>query len=251
MTDHDALPVLMASVLGELPAIGKDDKAPSQMGGYAFRGIESITAALKPLLAKHGVFVVPTTTERIESSRQLKSGSYMWVIDVHVLWTFYGPAGDTIECSTWGQGTDMGDKATQKAYTSAFKSMLGQAFCIADSETDAERHQVPESAKTSAGGGGSDHPPAPQAETSARGESPTPAKERNGGEPTRPDPPASPDLVTLTQLVAALKGPKAVRWAQYRRTHKLPEGALIDYTPDQLVTCGAFFAESAEKAVSA
>lgn len=144
MADAETLPVLMARVLGDLPAIGKDDRAPQNMGGYAFRGIESITAALKPLLAKHGVFVVPRTVERLESARPTKGGGTMFVIDVHVEWTFHGPAGDQLSASTWGEGTDSGDKATQKAYTSAFKSMLAQVFCISDSETDSERHEVPE-----------------------------------------------------------------------------------------------------------
>jgi hypothetical protein len=68
----------------------------------------------------------------------------MFVVDVHVEFSFYGPAGDSVTASAWGQGTDMGDKSPQKAYTSAFKSMLAQTFCIADSATDSERHDVPD-----------------------------------------------------------------------------------------------------------
>lgn len=147
MIDHEPLPVLMAQVLGALPPIGKDDKAPANMGGYSFRGIESITSALKPLLAKHGVFCVPKTIDRIGSQRSVGQSKTMFVVDVLVEFTFYGPSGDSITCSTWGEGTDMGDKATQKAYTSSFKSMLAQVFCIADSATDSERHEVPDAEK--------------------------------------------------------------------------------------------------------
>lgn len=135
---------LMGQVLDELPPIGKDDTAPANMGGYNFRGIESITAHLKPLLGKVGVFVVPETLDRTDSTRTVGRDRTMFVVDVHVRFTFYGPAGDSLSASAWGQGTDMGDKATQKAYTSAFKSMLAVAFCIADSATDSERHDVPE-----------------------------------------------------------------------------------------------------------
>jgi hypothetical protein len=143
---HDSVHVLMGQVLAKLPAIGKDDQAPANMGGYNFRGIEAITAALKPLLGRVGVFVVPETIDRVESTRMVGKDldRTMYVVDVHVRFTFYGPGGDNLIASAWGQGTDMGDKATQKAYTSAFKSMLAVAFCIADSATDSERHDVPE-----------------------------------------------------------------------------------------------------------
>lgn len=134
----------MVAVLAELPAIGKTEKAPANMGGYAFRGIANIVAELKPLFAKHGVFVIPVTLDRKDSERSVGNAKIMFVTDVLVQWTFIGEGGDTLNCSTWGQGTDMGDKAPQKAYTAAFKSMLGEVFCIADSDTDSERHDVPE-----------------------------------------------------------------------------------------------------------
>lgn len=134
----------MLDVLADLPAIGKDERAPGNMGGYAFRGIEQITAAIKPLLARHGVLMVPRVIAREEGSRPVGNAKTMFVIDQHIEFTFYGPAGDSVVASMWGEGTDMGDKATQKAATSAFKSMLSITFCISDAATDSERHDVPE-----------------------------------------------------------------------------------------------------------
>lgn len=134
----------MVAVLDELPAIEKGESAPGNMGGYKFRGIVQVVNALKPLLGKHGVFVTPTTIDRLDSQRPVGQNKLMFAVDVHVRWTFIGLLGDRVECSTWGCGTDMGDKATQKAYTAAFKSMLAETFCIADSETDPERHSVQE-----------------------------------------------------------------------------------------------------------
>src|SRR5687768_2930833 len=119
----------MGKVLAELPAIGKNSQAPANMGGYSFRGIEDILAALKPALAKHGVVCLPSVLERIESTRTIGQNRVMYVVDLHVEWRFLGPAGDSLPADAWGQGTDMGDKATQKAMTSAFKSMLMQTFC--------------------------------------------------------------------------------------------------------------------------
>lgn len=140
------LPVLMGRVLADVPAVGKNSQAPSNMGGYAFRGIEDVLAALKPAMARHGVFCIPDVIERLPTERPLGSGKVMFVVDLCIRWTFYGPAGDTLTSTCWGQGTDMGDKATQKAMTSAFKSMLMQTFVIGDAASDAEAHEVPDTA---------------------------------------------------------------------------------------------------------
>jgi len=146
MTDESppTLPVLMGRVLADVADVGKTEKAPANMGGYSFRGIEGILGALKPALAAHGVFCLPCVVERRDDVRSVSGGKSMFVIDLYVEWTFYGPAGDTLTAACWGQGTDMGDKSIQKAMTSAFKSMLTQTFCIGDSGTDSERHDVPQ-----------------------------------------------------------------------------------------------------------
>lgn len=143
------LPVLMGRVLADVPAVGKNSQAPANMGGYAFRGIEDVLAALKPAMARHGVFCIPDVIERLPTERTLQGGKVMFVVDLCIRWTFYGPAGDTLTSTCWGQGTDMGDKATQKAMTSAFKSMLMQTFVIGDAASDAEAHDVPETHRDS------------------------------------------------------------------------------------------------------
>lgn len=138
--------VLMGRVLAELPAIGKDDYNPQQK--FHFRGIDAVLNALNPLLAKHGVFYAPEVVERLEGVRQTKGGSAMFVVHLHVRYRFYGPAGDYVEASAWGEGTDMGDKATNKAMTGAMKYVLFQVFAISTqeaSETDADRYAPDES----------------------------------------------------------------------------------------------------------
>lgn len=123
----------MVAVLGELPAIGKTDYNEQQK--FHFRGHDAVLNALNPLLAKHGVFVVPNVLERATSERTTRSGSAMFEVSLHVAFTFYGASGDSFTGSAWGEGTDMGDKATSKAMTMAFKSMVGQAFAISTAET--------------------------------------------------------------------------------------------------------------------
>lgn len=137
---HEAL----AAVLDSLGPIAKDGTAPGNMGGYKFRRVEDITAALKPLFAKHGVLCLPSVMSRIESQRTTGKGGILYCVDLEICFRFVGPQGDELATNVWGQGTDSGDKATQKAVTSAFKTMLSVVFCISDSESDAEAHDVPE-----------------------------------------------------------------------------------------------------------
>lgn len=132
----------MVAILDELPAIGKTQK--NQQQGFNFRGHDDVLNALNPLLAKHGVFIIPDVLERIPAERQTKSGSTMYEVNLHVRFFFYGADGDSFTASTWGEGTDSGDKATNKAMTMAFKNVLIQAFAINTSDNVDADHHAPE-----------------------------------------------------------------------------------------------------------
>lgn len=134
----------VAAVIEDLPAIGKDQRNTQQ--NFNFRGIEDIMRALKPLLAKHQVIVVPNVVERQDSERPTKSGGTLYTVLLHVRFTFYGPDGDSFTASGWGEGTDSGDKATNKAMTGAFKYVLVQVFSIADAGTADADAESPEQA---------------------------------------------------------------------------------------------------------
>jgi hypothetical protein len=55
----------IAAVQGELATTGIAKTRKNQQGsGYMFRGIDDVYAALSPLLAKHGLCVIPRMTER-------------------------------------------------------------------------------------------------------------------------------------------------------------------------------------------
>lgn len=138
----DSIHVLMSRVLADLPAIGKNQM--NQQQGFKFRGFDDVIDALNPLLAKHGVFFVPTVLERIDSHRQTRNGGTLWVVALHVQYTFYGPNGDSVTATGWGEGTDSGDKATQKAMTGALKYVLFQTFAIATKETADSDTTTPE-----------------------------------------------------------------------------------------------------------
>lgn len=130
LTVHQAL----AAVMAELPAIGKTDQAPE---GYAYRGIEAITKQLQPLLAKHGVVIVPSgTIVEQRPSPAMKDGWTDTLLAVD--WLICGPDGTTIPARTNGIGRDRSDKGGNKAATQAFKVLLLQLFCVADKADDSD-----------------------------------------------------------------------------------------------------------------
>lgn len=137
---EDTVFSLVGRIIAEMPAIGKDQFNEQQR--FKFRGIDDVLNALKPLLGKYGVFFAPEVTERLESTRSTSKGGTLYVVNLHVRFTFYGPSGDSFTASGWGEGTDSGDKATNKAMTAAMKYVIGQVFAVASQETaesDADR----------------------------------------------------------------------------------------------------------------
>lgn len=136
MSDQVSVQVALARVLAEMPAIGKTDEAKEL--GYKFRGIEALTAVVQPLLAKHGVVIVP----QVRSLQLVKSeGSKhpaMQDTILHVEWQIVGPDGSSLTASTWGIGRDHTDKGANKAQTQAFKYLLLHLFCISDPKDDAD-----------------------------------------------------------------------------------------------------------------
>ena len=126
----------LTAIIAELPAITKGDKSPQ---GYTYRGIEAITKQLQPLLAKHGVVIVPSATiSNVTPSPGMKES---WQ-DVYmtVQWDVYGPDGSKVTACTTGIGRDNADKGANKAQTQAFKYLLLHLLCIADAKDDADSH---------------------------------------------------------------------------------------------------------------
>jgi hypothetical protein len=135
MTEPAGVVRALTAVIGDLPAIGKTDKSKDMP--YTFRGIEGITKELQPLLAKHGVVIVPKATiTNVVHSPEMKPA---WQ-DVYmtVQWDIYGPDGSSISACTTGIGRDHTDKGANKAQTQAYKYLLLHLLCIADVRDDAD-----------------------------------------------------------------------------------------------------------------
>lgn len=125
----------LAAVIADLPALGKDQRMSEGGRNYTYRGIEDIKKAAKPVLAAHGVVYAPHAITAVDDSNyQVKSGAVWERVRLTVTFRFYGPDGSYIEATTRGEGTDNGDKASNKAMTAAEKYALTQVLCIADGD---------------------------------------------------------------------------------------------------------------------
>ena len=82
------------------------------------------------------MIVLPRVLARHTETYQTSKGATMRNVAVEVEYTFVGPDGSTLTCSTVGEAADAGDKATPKAHSVAFRTALFQALCIPTDEPD-------------------------------------------------------------------------------------------------------------------
>jgi len=133
----------MALVNAEIEAVVKDQQG--QGLPYKFRSIYGIYKMVHPILAKHKVFIVPVTlyekrtvveTEKSyydtsAKKEKTKKGVEITTL-VRVRYEFTTDDNSHIDIIMSGEGVDYSDKSLNKAYTSAMKNALVQAFTIPD-----------------------------------------------------------------------------------------------------------------------
>jgi len=125
--------------------ISKDRKNMQQ--GFQFRGIDQVYNALAPMLAKHGLVILPRITDRTVTERTTQKGGVLFYVVVKAEFDFVATEdGSKHTVVTYGEAMDSGDKATNKAMSIAYKYAAFQAFCIPTEETavdaDSEVHHV-------------------------------------------------------------------------------------------------------------
>lgn len=123
--------------------ITKDRKTDSG-ARFNFRGIDDIYNALSPLLAKHGLVIMPRFENRQVVERQTKNGGTLFYITVIGHFDFISATdGSSHSVTTFGEAMDSGDKGTNKAMSIAYKYACMQVFAIpteGDNDPDAHNH---------------------------------------------------------------------------------------------------------------
>ena len=112
-----------------ISGISKDRK--NAMQGYSFRGIDDVYNALSPLLAKHGLCILPRILNRICEERHTAKGGIIFYVTVEAEFDFVSAEdGSKHIVRTFGEAMDSADKATNKAMSAAYKYAAFQAFAI-------------------------------------------------------------------------------------------------------------------------
>jgi hypothetical protein len=143
----------IAAVQGELAKVGISKDGQNTQQNYKFRGIDQVYGALSPLLAKHGLCVLPRIVERemhervtVKEWNGSKKESVLFYVTVTAEFDFVAVAdGSSHTVRTYGEAMDSGDKATNKAMSAAYKYAAFMAFAIpteGDNDADATTHDV-------------------------------------------------------------------------------------------------------------
>ena len=124
--------------------IAKDKRNAQQ--GYNFRGIDDVYAAVAPLLAKHGLCILPRVVSREVTERQTQKGGILFYTVVKMEFDFVcAEDGSKHTVTTVGEAMDSGDKSSNKAMSAAYKYAAFQAFAIpteGDNDADSTTHEV-------------------------------------------------------------------------------------------------------------
>jgi len=145
-TAGESICALIPTIMAEVGAIDKGRTANAG-GKFKYRGIDDFYYAFQPLLAKHGVFVVPTgISDEIREERQTQRGGMMFVVSFVVTFRAYAADGSYIEGQTKGESMDTSDKASGKAMSYAMKYFLMQLFSVPtdepENDTESANHEA-------------------------------------------------------------------------------------------------------------
>lgn len=118
----------------------------TQGAGYNFRGIDQVYNTLSPMLAEHGLCILPRVTSSTQTERQSAKGAtliYSYVTMEFDLVSAEDGSKHTI--CTVGEAFDSGDKSMNKAMSAAYKYAAFQTFAIpteGDNDADGSTHEL-------------------------------------------------------------------------------------------------------------
>ena len=138
----------IAGVIADCGIVGKDKVNKQQ--GFKYRSVDDVFNALHPALAKNKVVIIPTVVERqCEEVGKTKNGTAILKVICKVKYDICAEDGSRVTSIIYGEGMDMGDKATNKAMAIAYKYLCFQVFCIPTEEmSDPDGESLEEKIKT-------------------------------------------------------------------------------------------------------
>ena len=134
MKVHEAI----VKIREDVGAVRKDGRNTQQ--NFNFRGVDAVVNAVSAAMSKHGVMVFPSKVEHRDASKQLSGGKMATAPVVIVDYTFVGPEGDQFVAQVPAESFDLGDKATAKAMSVAYRTCLLQVFTLPTDDADPDEH---------------------------------------------------------------------------------------------------------------
>lgn len=125
----------MVEVMREVREVGKNGTGPREAGSYGYRKLDDAVDAVGAALRTVGLLLVPVEVVAHEIHQTVvptKEGSRTWTTaTVTMRWRYIHPEdGSFQDVVMAGEGRDMGDKATGKANSNAWKNALVQSLNI-------------------------------------------------------------------------------------------------------------------------
>ena len=180
----------MNRVQGDIARLGIGKNQKNYHQKYNFRGIDDVYNALAPLLAKHGLLILPSVDAREACAVQTSKGGTTNHVCLQIVYTFISVEdGSSFNLTVYGEAQDTSDKGTPKAMSAAYKYMAIQCFAIpivGDEDADYWSPDIPNGLKAPASQKGSESTP-PKAEKASK-----PAEDPKKYEPQAPPPQSSP-----------------------------------------------------------
>lgn len=119
------------AVSAELAEHGIAKSHVNQADDYRYRSIDDLLDRLAPLLSKHRLCVLPRALERTVVERHDDGEHLLFHTCLRVAFTLTSvDDGSSHMVEAFGEALDVGDKATAKAMSAAYKRAMIQTFCI-------------------------------------------------------------------------------------------------------------------------
>lgn len=113
--------------------IGKTKQANAGGASYRFRGIDDAMNEMSPILVRNGITVTPRYSELnvIDRVRGAPAdGKFSRLVTIKGAFTFASEDGSSVTAEAYGEAADTSDKATTKAQSVAFRTVLFQQFIV-------------------------------------------------------------------------------------------------------------------------
>lgn len=151
-TEPEMVPihVALARVMRDVQQIAKTDQTQAT-GKYMYRGVDTVMNECGPVLRKHGVIAVPRVLSITSRDIRTSNDKPSHEVIVEVEFTFYGPKGDSIVGSAYGESADSNDKATSQAMSVALRTFYLQALCIPTGDVDPDENDMQRGGQRSQG----------------------------------------------------------------------------------------------------